>query len=71
MYPNYSIILDKGELYDDYVRHIYRALLSGPNSTFNCFIGSSKDDWDIGTEVLGGELIHNTTENYNNMVAAK
>ena len=31
MSSNYSIIIDKGECYDDYVRHILRDLLKGPN----------------------------------------
>ena len=28
---NYSIIIDRLERYEDYVRHIFRYLLSGPN----------------------------------------
>ena len=71
MYSNYSIITDKGEHHETYVRHIFRFFLSGPNSTFNIFIESTKDDLDTGTEVPAGELIQNTTEKCNNMVAAK
>ena len=46
MYSNYSIIIDKGELHKDYVRHIFRNILSGPNSIFNRFIERAKDDWE-------------------------
>ena len=31
MSSNYSIIIDKGERHEDYVRHIFRDPLSGPN----------------------------------------
>ena len=50
---------------------IFRTLLSGENSTFNCFIQITRDDWDTGTEFLSGELIHNAAENYNNVVTEK
>ena len=30
MSSNYSMIIDKRELHEDYVRHIFRAILSGP-----------------------------------------
>ena len=43
MSSNYSIIINKVELHEDYVSHIFRDLLSGPNSTFNCFIKMTKD----------------------------
>ena len=43
---NYSIILDKGERHDDYVIHIFRALLSGPSSNFNHCFKTTKDNWD-------------------------
>ena len=52
MSSNYSIIVDKGERCEDYVRHIFRALLSYPNSNFNHSIEINKDDWDTGIEVL-------------------
>ena len=32
------IIIDKGELHEDFVRHIFRDILSGPNSHFNHFL---------------------------------
>ena len=71
MYSNYSITIDKWELHEDYVRSIFRDILAGPNSTFKRFIESTKDDFNIVKEVLEGELIQNSTEKYNNMIAAK
>ena len=71
MSSNYSIILDKGERHEYYVRHIFRDILSGPNSTLKYFIKISKDYWDTVTEVLEGDIIQNATEKYNNMVAVK
>ena len=71
MSSNYSNIIDKWELHKDYVHDIFRAIFSGPNSTFNRFIERTKDNWDTETEFPSEELIHNANENYNNMVAAK
>ena len=51
MYSAYYIIIDKGERHDYYVCHIFRTLLSGTSSTYNSFIGSTKGNWDTGTEV--------------------
>ena len=42
MYSNYSIIIDKVERHEDYVCHIFRVLLSGPNQNFNSFIEITK-----------------------------
>ena len=40
---NYSIIIDKETFREDYVRHIFRDILSGPNSTVNIlFKGKQK-----------------------------
>ena len=52
MSSNSSIIFDKVESHEYYVHHIFRALLLGPNSTFNCFIERSKYYWDTVTEFL-------------------
>ena len=49
MSSNYSIVIDKVEHHEDYVRHIYRAILSGTNSTFNISIESYNDYRDTGT----------------------
>ena len=68
---NYTIIIDKGEYHEDYACQIFRALLSGTNSTFNCFIEIKKDDWDTVSEILASDLIRNATEKYNNTVSAK
>ena len=71
MSAKYSNILDKWEFCEDFFRHIFRSLLSGPKSTLNFFIESTKYDWDTGSEVLEGYIIQNYTEGYNNMVEAK
>ena len=71
MSSNYSTIIDIGEHHKDYVCHIFRDLLSGPNSTFNYFIERAKYHWETVTEVPSMELIHNSNEKYNNMVLAK
>ena len=66
---NYSMIIYKVEYHEDYGRHVFRVILSGPNSNSNCFSERTKVDWYTGTEVLTGYLIHNTTYKYNNMVS--
>ena len=54
---NYSNIIDKVELHEDYVRHIFRALFSVPNSTPNRLIERNKDYLNTVTEFLAGDLI--------------
>ena len=49
MFSNYAIIIYKGEHREDYVRHIFRGLLSGKKSTLNRFIETNTYDWDTGT----------------------
>ena len=71
MSSSYSIIIDQGELHEDYFRDIFRDLLPGTNSTFNPLIERNKDYWYIVTEVPLGELIQNATEKYNDMVVSK
>ena len=71
MSSNYSIIIDKEEHHEDYVRHIFRDLLSDTKPTFNYFIENTKDDWYKGRKLPPGKLIKNTTEKYNNMVGEK
>ena len=44
MSSNYSINIDTRERHEDYVRSIFRDLLTGPNPTFYCFIERTKDD---------------------------
>ena len=45
MYYNYTTIINKGELHEDYVHHLFRYSLSGQNSTFNILIEITKYDW--------------------------
>ena len=71
MYSNYTIIIYKGELHDNYVCHLFGYLFSGPNSAFDSFIDLEKDYWYTWTEVPAPEIIHNSTVKYNNMVAEK
>ena len=51
MSSNYSINIDIGERHEDYIRRIFRDLLTGPNSTSDCFIESTKYDWETSREV--------------------
>ena len=71
MFSNYQIIIDKWEQHGDYVRHIFRDILSGPNSTFNSFIERTKDYCYTIREVPEVKLIQNTNEKYNNTAAEK
>ena len=71
MSSKYFIIIGIGERHKNYVCHIFRALLSYPNPTFNRFIESTEDNWDTGTEVPTGELINNATVKYNTTATGK
>ena len=46
---NYLIIIDNGELHYYYGRHIFRALFSVPNSSFNCLVERTKYYCDTET----------------------
>ena len=71
IFSNYTIIIDQRELHEDSFSHLYRDILSGPNSTLNGFISIKPYYRETVTEVPALELIHNATEKYNNMVAVK
>ena len=45
MFSNYSIVIDKVERHEDCIGHIFRDILSGPNSTLNHSIESTKENW--------------------------
>ena len=55
----YTIIIYKGEYHEEYILHLLRPLLLGPNSTFNCFIQRTKYEWYTGIDISLGELIGN------------
>ena len=46
---NDSILLDKGERREDYVRNIFMDLLLGPRSNLNIFIENNKGHWETET----------------------
>ena len=51
MSSNYSINVDTGERHEDYVRRIFRDLLTGTDSTFGCSIERAKDYWETVREI--------------------
>ena len=61
MSSNYSTNINKREIHEENVCHIFRTILSGPNSTINHFIENNKDYWYTGTEVQEVELIQNAS----------
>ena len=71
MVSNYATIIDKGGHHEYFVCRLLRVLLSGTNSTFNCIIERTKDNWDTLFKILASELIRDATEKYSNMIAAK
>ena len=68
---NYTISIDKGGCYEGFVRHLFRDIFSGPNSTFNSFVEIKKDYCYTGSEVLASDLINNSTDKHNNTETAK
>ena len=51
MSSNYSINKDTRERHEDYVRRIFRDLLTGTDSTFGCSIERAKDYWETVREI--------------------
>ena len=70
MPSNYSIVIDKVDRHEYYVRHIFRSLLSVPKSTFNTFIEKAKDDWETKIEFAERKLFQNANYRYNNTVSS-
>ena len=47
----YSVVIDKGGCHENCFCHIFRYILSGPNSTFKHFINITKDECDTGIDI--------------------
>jgi len=67
MQENFDYIIANRGSHDDFLRHIYKALLSGQNAVFNAFIQREKDKWHIGKGLKVGELVACAKQKYNNM----
>lgn len=74
---HHKIILDNGSEYDDstYLRHIYQALVSGPNDKFNNKINDIWSDVQSGlgyhAKIKPSELLLTANTYYNNLVSDK
>ena len=69
MKSNFEKIEDLGKTHEDYILHLFDALLSSKNETFRNFIQRKKDEWEEGNEVNHTVLAHEATVKYNNMVS--
>ena len=71
MDDNYQHILELGGKHDDYLMHLFNALLSAKNETFCRFIQRKKDDWETEDNITADALVEFAKMKYNNMTKQK
>jgi hypothetical protein len=71
METTYNEILRSNSTHQDYLRDVFRALLSGKNDIFTQYIQREKDDWETGKSVDVDDLMKEAIAKYNNMVKQK
>ena len=54
---------------NDYLRHIFCALMNSTNVVFRDFIQREKDKWETERTTTSDELSHLSQNKFNNMVA--
>ena len=69
MKANYTEIKERGGTHDDFLRHVFRALLTSKNSVFVSFIQRYKDEWETTGNTTTDDLTTIAVQKYNNMVA--
>ena len=71
METNYQHIIRQKHTHDDYVMHLFTAMLTSKNEEFNQMIQRSKDEWELGKDVTSDALIKTAVVKYNNLVKQK
>jgi hypothetical protein len=69
MASNYARILELGGSHEDYLLHLFAALLTTNNEIFQQFIQAEKNKWELGEDYLADTLIDKATTKYNNMTS--
>ena len=69
MASHYARILELGGTHEDYLLHLFAALLTTTNEIFQQFIQAEKNKWELGEEYHADTLIDKATTKYNNMVS--
>ena len=69
MATNYARIVELGGSHEDYLLHIFAALLTTTNEIFRQFIQAEKNKWELGEAYLADTLIDKATTKYNNMIS--
>ena len=69
MPQNLEDIKDRGSTHDDYLCHMFRALMTSTNMIFRDFIQREKDKWDTEGTITSDELSNLDRNKFNNVVA--
>ena len=69
MASHYARIVELGGSHEDYLLHLFAALLTTTNEVFQQFIQAEKKKWELGEDYLADTLIDKATTKYNNMVS--
>jgi len=67
MTSNYQKVIAYQHTHDDYIIHLFDALLTSKNKVFCSMVQRKKDDWELGGEVNKSKLIDECITKYNNM----
>ena len=68
MQQNFEVIKDRGSTHDDYLCHIFRALMTSTKMIFREFIQREKDKWETEGTTTSDELSNLSQCKFNNMV---
>ena len=66
---NLEDIKDLGSMHNDYLRHMFRALMTSTNVVFRYFIQWEKDKWETEGTTTSDKLSNLAQSKFNNMVA--
>ena len=69
MQQNLEYIKNHGSTHNDYLRHMFRALMTSTNVIFRDFIQREKDKWENEGTTTSDELSNLDRNKFNNMVA--
>ena len=63
----YDIIISNSGSHDDYIMHIFQAILSSKNQTFKNYMQTYKDKWEEDEPITANEIIAKAKSKYANM----
>ena len=66
----YREILNRNHTHEDYLLDLFNALATVPNESFNSFVRTERQKWELGGTRTAREIISESLTIYNNAVSA-